>query len=336
MTKFWKITFISSLFMSTMIVISSSSWMSMWIGLEINMLSFIPLIIFNNKNSCEAAIKYFFTQAIASSSILLSIILMMTKNNELSSIFSSWEILIMNSSLLMKTGMAPFHFWFPEVMEGLEWLSSLLLLTWQKISPLAIIMFNMKFNFFFSIIIILSVSISSIMIINQTSIRKIMAYSSINHLSWMLSSMIINQTVWMIYFLIYSIMTMNIVLIFKLNNMFFTPQISLTWSMNPMMKLMFLLSIMSLAGIPPFIGFFPKWLIIQSLVEMKFYLITISLILMTLIMIFMYLNLIFSSLVLSSSKMKWMNNFSFKKNKLLIFSNSLIVLSLLFSTLLFN
>nr|AYQ18983.1 NADH dehydrogenase subunit 2 [Lampyridae sp. 2 ACP-2013] len=336
MTKIYKITFMSILIMSTFISISAYTWLGMWMGLEINLLSIIPIIQNKNILSSESAIKYFITQALASTLIMMSIIMMMWKSNFLSNLNMNSNIfMIMNSSLLLKMGMAPMHFWFPEVLEGLNWNNCMLMLTWQKITPMILLMYNTEFNMFFSLIIISGVMISSIMSMNQISMRKIMAFSSINHMSWMLSGMILEKTVWMLYFLIYSIITMNICLMMK--NIFYLNQLFPLLKSSPNTKMFFMLNFMSLSGIPPFLGFLPKWMIIQTLIENQMFMLTIIMIMFTLIMIFVYMRITMTTLIMKTNQSNWSMKLSSKMNYLPIsMLNFISMMSLILVTILMN
>nr|QEJ81591.1 NADH dehydrogenase subunit 2 [Asymmetricata circumdata] len=336
MTKMYKLLFLSILMMSTMISISAYSWLGMWIGLEINLMSVIPIIQEKSILSSEASIKYFITQAIASTIIMMTIIMMMWKSNFLSSVnFNSIMITIMNSSLMLKMGMAPLHFWFPEVLEGLNWNNCLLMLTWQKITPMVLIMYNTEFNLFMSTVIISSMIISSLMSMNQISIRKIMAYSSINHMGWMMSTMITEKTIWMIYFIIYSMITINITLMLK--NIFYLNQLFPNISISSSMKMFFMLNFMSLSGIPPFLGFLPKWLTIQSMIMNNMYLLPIIMIMFTLIMVYVYMRITMTTLILISSQMNWNLKINLKINKMSIsMMNFFSMMSLIIVTVGFN
>nr|AXS64922.1 NADH dehydrogenase subunit 2 [Elateroidea sp. 7 KM-2017] len=332
--------FMSTLMISTLISISAYSWLGMWLGLEINLLSIIPLM-HNQKNmlSAESAIKYFIVQAVASTIILLSVILLMNKSSMTTNMSTqSTFLMMMNSSLLTKMGMAPFHFWFPEVMEGLDWMNCLLILTWQKIAPMVLLMYNMKFMMFSSVVIISSMIISGLMGINQVSLRKIMAYSSINHMGWMMSTMMIMETIWMYYFLIYTIISVNIVLILKTYKIFFLNQLFQSMNSSIMTKMFFILNFMSLSGIPPFLGFLPKWLTIQALVQNSMILLPAVMIILTLITIYMYMRIAISSLLMNINETNWNHNIvEFKFNKFYLATmNFFTITSLIIVTLIFN
>nr|AYR05206.1 NADH dehydrogenase subunit 2 [Coleoptera sp. ACP-2013] len=304
MYKLYKILFFNFMILSTLITISAYTWFSMWLGLEINLLSFIPLMKSqNNKFPAEASLKYFIVQALASTMILFVIILSLNYLDYLPSNLNLEYLMIMNSALLMKMGAAPFHAWFPEVIEGLGWMNSLILLTWQKLGPMILIMYNFEMNNFFSYIIIFSSIIGSFLGLNQVSLRKILAYSSINHIAWLLSSMFYFKMMWMNYFLIYSMILCNIITIMYLLNIFYLNQLIMTINYSKLIKLFFMLNFLSLAGLPPFLGFMPKWLVINSLIENNFLILSIILILSTLITLYFYLRITMSSLTISKEEL---------------------------------
>nr|AND96590.1 NADH deshydrogenase subunit 2 [Liatongus militaris] len=325
------------LILGTLISISSYTWMGMWLGLEMNLFSIIPLMS-NTKNSmaAEAAMKYFITQAMASMLFLFSLIMMslnfylMMNNFILTSMFYS--------SLFIKMGAAPFHYWFPEIMEGLSWSNSFIMLTWQKIAPLMLISYP-NFNSFkyMILIIIFSTMISGIMGMNQTNMRKILAYSSINHLSWMLASMLFFETIWIFYFMIYFIITFNIVIILFMFNIFHMNQLFLSLNKFPMLKFFFMLNFMSLGGLPPFIGFLPKWLTIQMLIKMNLFSMTLIVIIMTLLTLFFYMRIVTLGISMNSkSKINYNKNLYLKKFNNIYLINFIIMISLIFITILFN
>nr|ASM41796.1 NADH dehydrogenase subunit 2 [Stictoleptura succedanea] len=334
MIKYYKIMFFITLVTGTLIAISSYSWMMMWIGLEINLLSMIPLLSDpQNIYPSESALKYFITQALASVIFLFSIIM----NLNLTEIFpqNSVFMIMMNSALLTKMGAAPFHAWFPEVMEGLNWFNCLIMLTWQKIAPMILLMYNLKMTMFLFCIIIFSSILGSILGLNQISMRKILTYSSINHISWMIASMLNFQSTWLIYFLIYSIINLNIILILKLKNIYFLKQFNNTLNIDKTFKFLLILNFLSLGGLPPFLGFLPKWLTINNLILNNFFLLSILLIIFTLITLFFYLRLTFSTMLINTNEILVILE-NKKINFFIIFFNLLTLSGLLTCTMIFN
>nr|YP_010329902.1 NADH dehydrogenase subunit 2 [Cucullia pustulata]UNP54654.1 NADH dehydrogenase subunit 2 [Cucullia pustulata] len=297
-----KMFFLFILFFSTLISISSNSWFGCWIGLEINLLSFIPLITnSNNLMSTEASLKYFLTQSIASINFLFSILIKMSmmKNFE----FNNFISIMMNSSMLMKMGSAPFHFWFPNIIEGLSWFNNFILMTWQKITPMILLSYYFNKNFII-IIIIMNIIIGAIGGLNQTSLRKLMAFSSINNLGWMLSSIMISENLWLFYIFFYSFMISIMCFLFYVLNMYFINQLFIN-NMNFFIKINLLINFLSLGGLPPFIGFFPKWIVINFLIYNHMYLLIFIFIIMSLIMLFFYIRISYSAFMFNYLKMKW-------------------------------
>nr|YP_009330834.1 NADH dehydrogenase subunit 2 [Sinopodisma tsinlingensis]APD83428.1 NADH dehydrogenase subunit 2 [Sinopodisma tsinlingensis] len=308
-----KLLFLSTLMMGTILSISSNSWFGVWMGLEINLLSFIPMLA-NNKNVMmnESSIKYFIVQAMASTMLLFSILLIQMKYP------MSWEMELMpsmmvSSSLLLKIGAAPFHFWFPEVMGASTWINCLTLMTWQKIAPMMILSYCIQLSTFLFVITILSIIIGALGGLNQTSLRQLLAYSSISHLGWMISSLMVSENVWELYFVIYSLLSMIMVLLFKQMNLFFLNQIYSSANMKPEIKFMMFLSLLSLGGLPPFLGFLPKWIVMQYLVENNMTTMMVIMVMLTMITLYYYMRISFSALILSYSENSWSMINSFNK-----------------------
>nr|YP_010459011.1 NADH dehydrogenase subunit 2 [Asura megala]YP_010989195.1 NADH dehydrogenase subunit 2 [Asura unipuncta]UUB71775.1 NADH dehydrogenase subunit 2 [Asura megala]WOS95358.1 NADH dehydrogenase subunit 2 [Asura unipuncta] len=328
-----KMFFFFVLIFSTFISISANSWFGCWIGLEINLLSFIPLISnSNNLLATEASLKYFLTQSIASINFLFSILL----NMILLKMFNmNYFISIMiNFSMLMKMGSAPFHFWFPNIVEGLSWFNNYILMTWQKITPMIILSYYFNKNFII-IIIIMNVIIGALGGLNQTSLRKLMVFSSINNLGWMLFSIMISENLWLFYLIIYSFMISIMCFMFYLLNMFYINQLFIN-NMNPLIKINLLINFLSLGGLPPFIGFLPKWIIINFLILNNMYMLTFIMIMMSLIILFFYIRIIYSTFMFNYLKNKWIKIF-IKNNKFIsinIFS-FFSLLGMILSTFLF-
>nr|AOY39981.1 NADH dehydrogenase subunit 2 [Scolytinae sp. BMNH 1040174] len=328
MTKFFKFLFFSTLVTGSLISISSMSWFCSWMGLEINLLSFIPIMKTpNNKYSSESVSKYFMTQAMASFILLFSMLLFTNlnefsfelENNMLASTF-------MSSAIMMKMGAAPLHFWFPEVASGISWNSNLILLTWQKIAPMMILSYLNLMPKMMILFILTSSIVGSMMGLNQTCLRKILAYSSINHISWMLAALMCSVSTWLMYFLIYSFMNLVIIKSLKLWKIYYIIQMN-NIKNNPN-KMLFMLNFFSLGGLPPFLGFLPKWITIQQTSNSYLFLVTTIMIIFTLITLFFYLRITFSSMSLYSKHSninKYKNNTFLSIIALTIFPMSMIL-----------
>lgn len=229
--------------------------------------------------------------------------------------------LIFSSSLILKSGIAPFHFWFPNVIEGINWINNFILITWQKIAPLFILTFCLNLYLIFYRVC-LSALIGSLGGLNQTSLRKIIAYSSINHLRWIISRILRNENILKIYFLFYTFLNFSIISTFKNFNIFNLRQIFIIIFKKKIIKFLLILPLFSLGGLPPFLGFFPKWIVIEILIYFNLFFLLIILTLFSLITFYFYLRISYSSILLNFNKI----NFNFYYlNKIKNFSNFLLI-----------
>nr|YP_009560637.1 NADH dehydrogenase subunit 2 [Liriomyza chinensis]AWX34625.1 NADH dehydrogenase subunit 2 [Liriomyza chinensis] len=308
----YKIMFLLILMMGTMITISSNSWLSAWMGLEINLLSFIPLMNDNNLMSTESSLKYFLIQALASTVFIFFSIFLMLENFYSIQINLSYAKILILSAILLKMGAAPFHFWFPSVMQGLMWTNAYILMTWQKIAPI----FILSYVIYKPLIIFCAISSAicgAIGGFNQTSLTKLMAYSSINHMGWMLIAMLKNESMWILYFIFYSLLNFTVILLFKMFNMSHINQMfSMLMNSKPL-KFMTFFNLLSLGGLPPFLGFIPKWLIIQSLTFENQYLLLMILIVSALISLYFYLRMGYTAFMLNYTEMNWTLTYQYNK-----------------------
>jgi len=304
--------FILILISGTLITISSNSWLGAWIGLEINLLSFIPLIRDNNLISTEASLKYFLTQALASSILLFRIILFILNRNIINNIDNNYISIIILSRLLLKRGAAPFHFWFPNIIEGLSWNNSLILMTWQKIAPIVLISYIIV-NSLIIFSIIMSVLIGSLGGLNQTSLRKLIAFSSINHLGWIIAAIQLRERIWMIYFILYSLLTFNMIYFFNLFKLSHINQLFSMFFDSKIIKFFIFLNLLSLGGLPPFLGFFSKWIVIQYVSINNQLFLIIILTVTTLITLYFYLRICYSAFIINYTENNWINSLQFNK-----------------------
>nr|QFP99290.1 NADH dehydrogenase subunit 2 [Myrmoplasta mira] len=296
-----KILIFSILILSTLITMSSNNWLSMWMGLEMNLMSFIPLIKMNkNKKTAQSMMIYFLTQSIGSIIMLFAILMNSFINYNIMEMIPQSLLTI---SLMIKMAGAPFHFWLPEMMTNMSWMNCFILMTWQKLAPLTILSNIINNNIL--IFILSSAMVGAIGGLNLTSLRKIMAYSSINHLSWMMMMMVMEKT-WYNYMLMYMIIMAMLAIMLKEKNIYFTNQLILH-KMSTMEKITISSLMMSMGGMPPFFGFIPKWLTIQNMTNSNMWMLMLFMILLSLITLFYYIRMMYPSLLIFNTKIKWTN-----------------------------
>nr|URH16723.1 NADH dehydrogenase subunit 2 [Dentispicotermes sp. n. 2 SH-2021a] len=301
-----KVLLLTTLVGGMLVSVSSNSWLGAWIGLEINLMSFIPLMS-NVKNmyNTEASLKYFIVQVLASATLLFMVV-MKTLTEDLFTFESNYYTpMIICTPLLLKSGAAPLHWWFPGVMEGLSWENCALLMTIQKAAPLMLLSYLIEVNAFTLMIIITSTFVGSIGGLNQTSMRKILTYSSINHTGWMLIALTTSENLWMIYFMIYSTLALTVVSAIKLSEVSFINQTMMTNKENKMMKFMMFTSLLSLGGLPPFLGFLPKWFVIQAMIANSMAPLATVVVVTSLITLYYYLKISYSSFMILNTEPKW-------------------------------
>ena len=301
-------------------------------------MSFIPLSIkSNNLFSSEASLKYFLTQALASRTLLFSIILFSFTIEWNSYLNLNIINLIFASSLIIKRGVAPFHFWFPNVIEGLNWINNFILITWQKIAPIILLSFCLNTTFF-SLTIIFSIFVGAMGGLNQTSLRKLIAFSSINHLGWILRNIINNENIWKIYFIFYFFLTISIIFILNNFKIFNLNQIFTLSIKNKTQKLIISIPLLSLGGLPPFLGFFPKWITIENIIFENFFWLIFLIVNFTLITLYFYIRISYSSFLINYNNSNWnfyWNFLNFKNSNLINFFIFSSTFGLLFINLMF-
>nr|YP_010177460.1 NADH dehydrogenase subunit 2 [Thrips hawaiiensis]QSQ87285.1 NADH dehydrogenase subunit 2 [Thrips hawaiiensis] len=275
--------FLISLISSILICISSNSILTMWMSMEINLFSMIPIISLDQKlNSEKSSMVYFLVQSISSTMILMSICLESMDFNYTP--FSTFMMV----GIFMKLGLFPFHQWMMSAIEGMSWFVSFFLMTIQKIIPLMVIMqFSEKKIIIF--LCLLNSLFSSIMSITMFSMRKIMIISSMNHLSLMIISLMLSKTMLKIYFIIYSTMTFMATKLFEKLQVNFIFQTMTLIKKNKINNMIFLTIFLSMAGVPPFLGFMPKMLTIMLMMKSKMILTVMLILVFNSLSTFMYL-----------------------------------------------
>nr|BCI56847.1 NADH dehydrogenase subunit 2 [Zhangixalus arboreus] len=326
---------IISLAMGTTVTMSSHHWLMAWIGLEINTLAIIPLMTKKpHPRSIEAATKYFLTQATASALVLFSALINAWFTGEwYITTVSGLPSITLSLALMMKLGLAPLHFWMPEVLQGISLSTGLILSTWQKIAPMTLLI---QMPQHVNIYIMTSFGLLSIFIggwggINQTQMRKIMAFSSIGHLGWMIMVLKFNPQLTELNFVLYIMMTAAMFLSLISINSTKMADISTAWTKTPTLTSFSLLTLLSLAGLPPLTGFAPKLLIIMELIKQDAIIMASAAMMASLLALFFYLRLVYIMIMIiapntSTSNSLW--KMTTKTNSLTAMANTIALMAL--------
>nr|AAT94948.1 NADH dehydrogenase subunit 2 [Aphanius farsicus] len=286
---------LSAIGLGTTITFASSHWLLAWMGLEINTLAIIPLMAQNHHpRAVEAATKYFLTQATAAAVLLFASIsnAWMTGQWDILQMHHPLPTTLITLALALKVGLAPLHSWLPEVLQGLDLTTGLILSTWQKLAPFCLILQFQPDNHEILIALgLLSTLVGGWGGLNQTQLRKILAYSSIAHLGWMVLVLQFSPPLTLVTLLTYFIMTFSLFLAFKTNHSTTINTLSTSWAKNPTLTSILPLILLSLGGLPPLTGFFPKWMILLELTKQHLALIATVAALSALLSLYFYLRL---------------------------------------------
>nr|QNH81249.1 NADH dehydrogenase subunit 2 [Platyrinchus leucoryphus] len=291
-----------SLLLGTTITISSKHWMMAWAGLEINTLAVLPLIAkSHHPRAIEASTKYFLIQATASTLLLFSSMInaWFTGQWDITQLTHPLSCTLLTIAISMKLGLVPFHFWFPEVLQGSPLTTNLLLATLMKFPP-TVLFFMTSFSLnptLLTVMAIASATLGGWMGLNQTQIRKILAFSSISHLGWMTIILIYNPKLTLLTFYLYSLTTAAIFFTLSHTNTLKLSTMMTTWSKYPSLSATLMLTLLSLAGLPPLTGFLPKWLIIQELTKQELTTTATIIALLSLLGLFFYLRLAYCATI---------------------------------------
>uniref|UniRef100_UPI0030FF3E4F NADH dehydrogenase subunit 2 n=1 Tax=Gobiomorphus australis TaxID=150301 RepID=UPI0030FF3E4F len=284
-----------SLGLGTTLTFASSHWLLAWMGLEINTLAIIPLMAqHHHPRAIEATTKYFLTQATAAATLLFASITnaWLTGQWDIQQMTHPIPIMMITLALALKIGLAPLHTWMPEVLQGLDLTTGLILSTWQKLAPFALLLQISNTNQTALMVLALaSTLVGGWGGLNQTQLRKILAYSSIAHLGWMMLIIQFAPSLTLLALLLYFVMTFSAFLTFKINNATTINTLATSWAKTPIITSMAPMILLSLGGLPPLTGFMPKWLILQELTKQDLALTATVAALTALLSLYFYLRL---------------------------------------------
>jgi len=312
-----------------MVMVSGYSLLTLYLGLEILSLSLYTLIAIARKRSgaIEAALKYFVLGAIASGLLLygMSMIYGISGSLNISEIsafasdanLASRETLIINFGLVFlvigiafKLGAVPFHMWVPDVYQGSPTSVTMFISTVPKIAAVAMLVrllvdglgaMHPYWSDLFMILALLSIALGSVVALMQTNIKRMLAYSTISHVGFVMlgfvTGVITGYGAATFYILVYVLMSLAAfgVIILLNKKGFEAEEISdykgLSKS-SPWFALMMLVVMLSMAGVPPFIGFYSKFFILQQVISAGFVTVAIIAVVFAVISAYYYLQII--------------------------------------------
>jgi NADH-quinone oxidoreductase subunit N len=343
-----------------MVMISSNDLIVFYMGLELQSLALYVLATFNRDNlkSSEAGLKYFVLSALSSGLLLygcsliygfagstnFDIIATKLSSNEYALTFGIVFILV---GLAFKISAVPFHMWAPDVYEGSPTPVTLFFTMVPKIAALTIFIRFLYVPFlnlidqWQTIIIFLSIAsmlFGAIAAIGQTNLKRLIAYSSIGHIGYVLAGLaaVSNEGIQssIVYIIIYIIMNLGLfscLLMLKRNNDYYEDISDLSGlsKNHPLLSLSLLIILFSLAGIPPLAGFFAKFYIFKSVIEQSMYFLAIVGLLSTVVAAFYYLRII-KIIYFDPEKEKFDDDHSSWLKFSLTFSTILILLYFIF------
>tara|TARA_B110000305_G_scaffold183062_1_gene203338 strand:- start:3533 stop:4981 length:1449 start_codon:yes stop_codon:yes gene_type:complete len=312
-----------------MIMVSGHSLLTLYLGLEIMSLSLYALIATarDRANAIEAALKYFVLGAIASGLLLYgmsmiygisgSLDIAQISNFASASTLNSQQTLILNFGLVFlvigiafKLGAVPFHMWVPDVYQGAPSSVTMFLSTVPKIAAIALLIrllieglgdLQHYWADLFMILAVLSIAIGSLVALTQTNIKRMLAYSTISHIGFVLlgfvTGVVAGYGAAVFYVLAYILMSLAAFgLIIALNRKGFeADQISDFRGLSkhsPWFALIMLVVMLSMAGVPPFIGFYSKLFILQQVISEGFVILAVIAVVFAVISAYYYLQII--------------------------------------------
>uniref|UniRef100_A0AAU8HQ23 NADH:ubiquinone reductase (H(+)-translocating) n=1 Tax=Demospongiae sp. TaxID=2813625 RepID=A0AAU8HQ23_9METZ len=273
--------------LSSLLLVSSVNWLSIYLAIELQTLILFILVALRRDSaySTEAGLKYFVLGAVSSGLFLFGCALLYGLTGETSIqginsvLIADVGKILITISLLFKLSAAPFHMWAPDVYEGAPTTTTALLATIPKVGVFSILVQIGPVTNIVLVCGVLSIVYGAIGALNQTKIKRLLAYSGIGHMGFTLFGIAVGSfesvQASLIYIIIYIIMTIcsfSIILSLKLTKDLIIEVSGLSRD-NPVIALTLALTFLSIAGIPPLAGFLSKWLILLAGVSSGYYLI---------------------------------------------------------------
>jgi NADH-quinone oxidoreductase subunit N len=314
---------ILSSILGMMVMISAYDLMVFYIGLELQSLALYVLASFKRDElkSSESGLKYFVLSALSSGLLLYGCSLIYgfsgsTNFNIIGDTMNSthygltFGIVFILVGLAFKISAVPFHMWAPDVYEGSPTSVTLFFAVVPKVAALTVFIrflyvpFLNMIDQWQPIVIFLSIAsmiFGAVAAIGQNNLKRLVAYSSIGHIGYVLAGLAVgtNEGIQssIVYISIYIVMNLGLfscLFMMKRNDQYFEKidDLSGLSKNHPILALSLLIILFSLAGIPPLAGFFAKFYVFKSVIEQSMYFLAIVGLLSTVIAAFYYLRII--------------------------------------------
>lgn len=242
--------FFTGILLGVWVSISRAGWVGAWIGIELNLLCFLPFLIYNSKSEARVGLLYFFAQAAGSSFIIF------WGSYPREDLFISCAV---RFALLIKVGASPYHIWYVWISERVQWSQFLVLRRVQKLTPVVLlrIHFNQIRHESLFLRVVFCGVVGAFGGYQAVSLRSLLAYSSISHLGWILLIVKEGRQYWVKYLIIYWLILWLIVSVIGRSRIFHLRQLN-KGNFSLRFKVVFVVAIFTLRGLPPFSGFVIK------------------------------------------------------------------------------
>jgi len=243
------------------------------------------------KEMSESAIKYFIIQSISSSILIFSSICIKRIYS-----FTKSLIIMIVISLIIKTGSTPFHQWFVNIVKKILWKNNTILITWQKLAPVYLILYQVK-SLILPFILIRRI-VGALIQMNKKNTIEIIGFSSVFNLRWIILAIIINTYIFLVFCFIYWIAVIIVIVTLKrikLENIYREKSIEIK-------KWLILAVIINLGGIPPMAGFISKWIVFSESIKHNILMIITFLLVTRSINLYIYIRLTNNQIIKNSLK----------------------------------